>query len=91
MACCQKAHYAGGCDPLALIGEAEPHPYNRWLNYCDSKLCNVLFAAEVARREVRTRRSLSSANILKPPACEPTLSTAGEYSTYTALGWFLPS
>ena len=46
-----SAHYAGSCNPAALVGAAAPHAYNRWLNYCDSKLCNVLFAKEAQRRE----------------------------------------
>mmetsp|Transcript_10884 Transcript_10884/g.30828 ORF Transcript_10884/g.30828 Transcript_10884/m.30828 type:complete len:472 (+) Transcript_10884:107-1522(+) len=46
-----SAHYAGSCSPAALVGAAPAHAYNRWTNYCDSKLCNVLFAQEVARRE----------------------------------------
>ena len=46
-----SAHYAGSCNPAALVGAAPPHGYNRWINYCDSKLCNVLFAKEAQRRE----------------------------------------
>ena len=45
------AHFAGRCNPRALAGlEPLGRGYNRFAMYCDSKLCNVLFSAELARR-----------------------------------------
>lgn len=47
-----SAHYAGVTDSASLVrtGRAENRSYTRFGAYCDSKLANVLFTKELARR-----------------------------------------
>jgi NAD(P)-dependent dehydrogenase (short-subunit alcohol dehydrogenase family) len=47
------AHLAGSISPASLVDGSPPKSYSRFGAYCDSKLCNVLFARELARREAQ--------------------------------------
>jgi NAD(P)-dependent dehydrogenase (short-subunit alcohol dehydrogenase family) len=54
------AHYRGRLD---IEDVARPRSYDGWAAYCTSKLCNVLFTFELARRLAGTR---VTANCLHP-------------------------
>jgi NAD(P)-dependent dehydrogenase (short-subunit alcohol dehydrogenase family) len=79
---------AKGIDLRSLTPEGSPRTYRRWVSYAESKLANLLFTRELARR-LSAGASARTAVAAHPGLAATEITQTGMAMGHPVLGWLL--